>query len=79
MTEELKKADNQIDINKQRINQIDSQIDSNKNKMRVLSEMEDGFSSLSMNIEKYTNLRRHMWKLVRNGSAHTINVFTEGI
>lgn len=56
MTEELKKADNQIDINKQRINQIDSQIDSNKNKMRVLNEMEDGFSSLSMNIEKCVDL-----------------------
>ncbi len=54
--EEVKIADNKININKASINRIDNEIDSNKNKIKTLTDMEDGFVSLSKNIEKCVEL-----------------------
>ena len=54
--DEKKMADNKININKASINRIDNEIDSNKSKIKTLNDMEEGFVSLSKNIEKCVEL-----------------------
>ena len=57
MEEQDKKvADNRIYANTLKLNQIDTKIDSNKEKMRTLSNLEEGFISLSKSVEKCVEL-----------------------
>ncbi len=51
-----KKADNQISYNRIQINRLDNEIDSSKSKIKTLNDMEEGFVSLSKNIEKCVEL-----------------------
>ena len=53
---DAKKADNKISFNKTQINRLDNEIDSNKSKIKTLNDMEEGFVSLSKNIEKCVEL-----------------------
>ena len=54
--DEKKMADNKININKAQMNRLDNEIDSNKSKIKTLNDMEEGFVSLSKNIEKCVEL-----------------------
>ena len=54
--EEKKVADNRIYANTLKLNNIDSRIDNNKEKMKTLSNLEEGFVSLSKSVEKCVEL-----------------------
>jgi len=54
--QEKKVADNRIFVNTMRLNNIDSRIDDNKEKMKTLSNLEEGFVSLSKSVEKCVEL-----------------------